>query len=413
MFNRTPLMMKVMSVRAKIFMKKSNIFTALACAIMLSVFTVANGSAATGTSGITYNSQGVIKFEGTDGAQDVIFDARDFETIDKMVTTGKTSIASAIKEHTGNTPTNLEFATLVENIKNIPSDMSVNGDFGDATVAGVLKGMTFTSTAGIKEEGTMESYVGKTQAASSIQNDTSKQNILVTVPASGYFDTSSKIAIPVDTLNNNLGETLSPGTATEDKMLKDYTAWVNGVELTGTMTNKGGSTTTATTVTESGDNALISIPEAGYYTTGSKLSVPVETLKNEVSSLNSSTIIENIVKMGGTCEADADTSGIAAAVLTIPQTINTNNLTGTITYQYHTHQSSCSYKCTSNSWKNISFYSSGSAGQNDIYSANCAACGRYSRDTWANFEYGYYTCGATVYTCGKTEGQLVGATITY
>ncbi|MEE1256226.1 MAG: hypothetical protein UHN47_06910 [Lachnospiraceae bacterium] len=269
-------------------MKKSNIITALSCAVVLSVFTVANGMAATGTSGVNYSSQGVIKFEGKDGAQDVIFDARDFETIDKMVTTGKTSIASAIKDHTGKTPANLEFATLAEGIKNIPEDMSANGDFGDATKTGVLKGMTFTSSEGIKIEGGMESYVGTTQTASSIQNDTAKKNVLVTVPASGYFDTSSKISLSVDTLNQNLGDTLSPGTATEDKILKDYTAWVNGKKKTGTMKDKSGTTTAATTVTENGDNALITIPESGYYTTGSTLSVPVETLKNEVSSLNSS-----------------------------------------------------------------------------------------------------------------------------
>lgn len=78
------------------------------------------------------------------------------------------------------------------------------------------------------------------------------------------------------------------GTATSEKMLADYTAWVNGSKVTGTMTDNGGSTTSATTVTESGDNALITIPIAGYYDASSKLSVPIETLKNEVSSLNSS-----------------------------------------------------------------------------------------------------------------------------
>ena len=274
-------------------MKKSNIITAIACATFLSVFTVANGMAATGTSGITYNSQGVIQFEGKDGAQDVVFDARDFESIDRMVTTGKTSIASAIKDHTGQTPANLEFATLAENIKNIPTDMSANGDLGDATKAGVLKGMTFSSTEGVKVDGAMESYVGKTQAASSIQNDTSKQNVLVTIPASGYFDTSSKISIPVATLNQNLGDTLSPGTATDDKILKDYTAWVNGVKLTGTMANLSSSVAIGN-VEESGDNAKIYIGATGKVTKDtSYVEVPVETLKNNVSALNNSTIIEN------------------------------------------------------------------------------------------------------------------------
>ena len=48
---------------------------------------------------------------------------------------------------------------------------------------------------------------------------------------------------------------------------------------------KSGATVSATTVIESGTNALISIPSNGYYSTSSKISVPIETIKNEVSSL--------------------------------------------------------------------------------------------------------------------------------
>ena len=59
----------------------------------------------------------------------------------------------------------------------------------------------------------------------------------------------------------------------------------NGLSVTGSMANKSGATVSATTVTESGTNALISIPSNGYYDTNSKISVPIETIKNEVSSL--------------------------------------------------------------------------------------------------------------------------------
>ena len=44
------------------------------------------------------------------------------------------------------------------------------------------------------------------------------------------------------------------------------------------MTNKAGTTTAASTVTESGDNALITIPAAGYYSTTSKISVPISEI---------------------------------------------------------------------------------------------------------------------------------------
>ena len=74
-------------------------------------------------------------------------------------------------------------------------------------------------------------------------------------------------------------------TAVASNLLSGKTAWVNGSKITGTMTNKSGATVSATTITESGANALITIPENAYYSTSSKISVPIQTIKNEVSSI--------------------------------------------------------------------------------------------------------------------------------
>ena len=71
----------------------------------------------------------------------------------------------------------------------------------------------------------------------------------------------------------------------------------NGLNKSGTMVDKGGSTVTASTVAQNGDNAEITIPTTGYYNTSSKLSVPIETLKNNVSSLNSGSGYLNIANM--------------------------------------------------------------------------------------------------------------------
>ena len=54
--------------------------------------------------------------------------------------------------------------------------------------------------------------------------------------------------------------------------------------------------------------------------------------------------------MGGTCSDTASSTQIASAVLTIPQTITTNNITGTITYNYHNHSDSCKRVCGSTSF---------------------------------------------------------------
>ena len=87
----------------------------------------------------------------------------------------------------------------------------------------------------------------------------------------------------------NLKETLSKVTATEGQILKDYTAYKDGKLITGTMVNYAGNTVIASSITENGDNAEITIPSAGYYGTDSKISVPVETIN---SNLNRENIID-------------------------------------------------------------------------------------------------------------------------
>ena len=77
---------------------------------------------------------------------------------------------------------------------------------------------------------------------------------------------------------------LSQTTVTEDKILKDYKAYKDGQLITGTMENYAGQTITATTITESGENALITIPQNGYYSTSSKISVPVSEINSNLKS---------------------------------------------------------------------------------------------------------------------------------
>ena len=84
----------------------------------------------------------------------------------------------------------------------------------------------------------------------------------------------------------DLKETLSKVTATEGQILKNYTAYKDGKLITGTMANYAGKTVTASMITEKGDNAEITIPQAGYYGTNSKVSIPVETIKKDVTSIN-------------------------------------------------------------------------------------------------------------------------------
>lgn len=110
--------------------------------------------------------------------------------------------------------------------------------------------------------------------------------------------------------------------------------------------------------------------------------------------------------MGGTVSDDS-MSGLAAAVLTIPQTITTNNLTGTITYEYHHHDNTC--YCDSTSFTNMGTFETvirpGVEGVGIHW--KCNKCGN-------NFDMALNASPkCTKQICGYAEGQVVSATITY
>lgn len=72
-------------------------------------------------------------------------------------------------------------------------------------------------------------------------------------------------------------------------ILSGKTAWNGTAWVDGTMADKSNTTTAASSVKEDGANAKIQIPASGFYNKdNSYITVPVETLKKEVSSLNSS-----------------------------------------------------------------------------------------------------------------------------
>lgn len=115
--------------------------------------------------------------------------------------------------------------------------------------------------------------------------------------------------------------------------------------------------------------------------------------------------------MGGTCSSTASNSQIAAAVLTIPQTINTNNLTGTITYEYHHHTDSCYRTCGSTSFRGSAQVNGQGMTRNGWVCNNCEWC--IYGPLGENAPSKPSACPNNINLCGYTDGQLIGATITY
>ena len=106
-----------------------------------------------------------------------------------------------------------------------------------------------------------------------------------------------------------LKENLGKVTATENQILKSYTAYKDGKLITGTMSNYAGKTVTAKTVKQNGDNAEITIPSAGYYGTDSKVSVSV----SEINSTLGKNVISGLLMVKG--EKIIRTKGIVDSLL--------------------------------------------------------------------------------------------------
>ena len=131
-----------------------------------------------------------------------------------------------------------------------------------------------------------------------------------TIPK-GYHDGTGKVT--ANTLSSQ-----TSATAVASNLLSGKTAYVNWNKITGTMANKSGATVSATTVTESGTNALISIPTAGYYDTNSKLSVPINEISNKELSLTIKNNCQQSINgtIGSSVEnTEIDVSNFTIAVL--------------------------------------------------------------------------------------------------
>ncbi len=152
-----------------------------------------------------------------------------------------------------------------EKYAEVTSDVITLNNIMTATEADVLETKTFLTEDGTLKTGTMKNNNGMDAKLGA--GDTKE------IPA-GY---TSGGTITVKTLKEQ-----TPGDATKGDILNGKKAWVEGTQLTGSMPNKSGQTVTTSTVTTSEDYTQLTIPEAGYYSTNSK----IQTLSSNVSSVS-------------------------------------------------------------------------------------------------------------------------------
>ncbi len=87
------------------------------------------------------------------------------------------------------------------------------------------------------------------------------------------------------------GTYTSDANAVSNQILSGKTAYVNGNKITGNMANKAGATVTASTTTSDATYTYLTIPQAGYYDTTSK--VKVENSKISSGLLKEKTLLTN------------------------------------------------------------------------------------------------------------------------
>ncbi len=140
--------------------KISSVITAAICAVSISAVSFCSGAfAATGNSG-TYKSQGRIVFtnDTQDTADDVIFDASDFQTIHDMVVSGKKLVGTELNKYpsvnidlTRSVP---DFGELAAAIDTLTDDATADGSMLLNNATAYVKGAKIKGTIPSKGEAT-------------------------------------------------------------------------------------------------------------------------------------------------------------------------------------------------------------------------------------------------------------------
>ena len=229
------------------------------------------------------------------------------------VSNGKKAVANAITDKGISTAEDAEFATMAENIGKIKSTPKLQSK--SATLDTGTTSVTMKPDTG---------YDGLDQATTkivlqekSVTLGTSAQNI---TPDSGKL--LSKVSVPA-----------VPGNAALTNVLagKTFSSATAGVDKTGTMANKEGTTVKASAVSQDDNNTYLTIPAAGYYDEKSKVYTENSNLGSDIKYVTSNSSVLVIRAGTTTAEFTIPATGHKKYLIYVSQTRNAYNMTFTVT----------------------------------------------------------------------------------
>jgi len=135
--------------------KKSNVITAIICAVAISAASFYSGVTAATENSVPYKSQGKIVFNNNtkDTADDVVFDASDFNTINEMVVSGKKLVGTELNKYPS---VNIDLTKTIPDFSELASAIDTLTDDATADSGMLLKDAT-AYVKGAKIKGTIPS----------------------------------------------------------------------------------------------------------------------------------------------------------------------------------------------------------------------------------------------------------------
>ena len=232
-----------------------------------------------------------------------------------VITDYFTDLADKVREKSGSTSSYTPDEIIDVGINQVytkgVSDGGTGARIGTASEPDVISGATFTNTEGVKT-GTMPN-----KGAVSTTINCGQQYTI----AKGYHNGNGIVtAAP-----------LSPqtaATASASQILKNYTAWVAGSKLTGSMPNYSSAPlTVSTTTSTTTGNQLLKIPTAGYHT--SIYVNPSASYNLGVTNTKKGTAGQNQVLAGYSFTSTAVSPGTAGAMKNYASTASVRKVTPT------------------------------------------------------------------------------------